>query len=610
MAFPVNFNDEFNAYDPEAPEVRRVFRTVFIIIGILVSVIALRLWYLQIYMGSQLEYYSQNNHLRRIDIVAPRGRVYDRNGTLLADNDVSYALYVIPPEFRHSEEEILSRITDMPIKDIDAKLFLWDGFSYTPILIDPYLSWDQVSQILANKPFLPGITVQWQTKRFYTDGKDMSHVLGYVREIGEEELDTLGKKYPGRYSSGDFIGKYGIEKMYENDLSGKDGAIVKLVDASGKEIKTYTYIDPVQGESITLTIDARLQDYTSNLMQGYVGCAVAMDPSTGAILAMVSEPSFDINDFSSYLTPVEWNSVLNNPEHPFENKCIQGMFAPGSTYKPVIAIAGLNEHVIDPKKAISDPGYFVVGNRVYHDWKKGGHGTVDMHKAIVESCDTYFYRLGTSLGVDTIAKYAKLLGLGRPTGIDLPSEKPGLVPTSDWKEQTFHEPWYPGDTPPIAIGQGYDLVTPMQLLVAYAAIANGGSVMEPHILFYPTATTQDHTVSKLGVNEKILDVVRKGLLGVVNEPGGTAPGARLADIQVAGKTGTAQIIKESTFKNMPESSIPIMYRDNAWFVAFAPYDSPRIAVVVLVEHGGHGGFASAPIAKNMINFYLKGDKLQ
>lgn len=606
----MNFNDEFNAYDPEALETGMVYRILFVIMSLLVAVIIVRLWYLQIYKGSQLEYYSQNNHLRRIDIIAPRGKLYDRNGLLLADNNVSYSLYITPPEFKYTEEEKLSQIVDMKVQDLDAKLSVWDGFSYTPLLIDPYLSWEQVSQILADKPFLPGVAVQWQTKRFYLDGKGMSHVLGYVREIGEEELDALNKKYPDRYVSGDFIGKYGIEKMYENDLSGKDGAIVKLVDASGKEIKTYTYIDPVQGESISLTIDARLQDYTSGLMQGYVGCAVAMDPATGAILAMVSEPSFDINNFSSYLTPAEWSSVANNPDHPLENKCIQGMFAPGSTYKPVLAIAGLNERAISPEKTISDPGYFIVGNRVYHDWKKGGHGIVDMHKAIVQSCDTYFYRLGTVLGVDTIAKYARLLGFGKPTGIDLPSEKPGLVPTSAWKEQTFHEPWYPGDTPPIAIGQGYDLVTPLQLLVAYTAIANGGSIMRPHVLLYPTATTQDYIVSKLGVNEKILDVIRKGLLGVVNEPHGTAPGARLKDIQVAGKTGTAQVIKEGAFRNIPESKIPVMYRDNAWFVAFAPYESPRIAVVVLVEHGGHGGFASAPIAKNMINFYLQGDKLQ
>ncbi len=606
----MNFNDEFNAYDPEALETGRVYRILFVIMSLLVAVIIVRLWYLQIYKGSQLEYYSQNNHLRRIDIIAPRGKLYDRNGLLLADNNVSYSLYITPPEFKYTEKERLSQIVDIKVKDLDAKLSVWDGFSYTPLLIDPYLSWEQVSQILADKPFLPGVAVQWQTKRFYLDGKGMSHVLGYVREIGEEELDALNKKYPDRYVSGDFIGKYGIEKTYENDLSGKDGAIVKLVDASGKEIRTYTYIDPVQGESISLTIDARLQDYTSGLMQGYVGCAVAMDPATGAILAMVSEPSFDINNFSSYLTPAEWSSVANNPDHPLENKCIQGMFAPGSTYKPVLAIAGLNERVISPEKTISDPGYFVVGNRVYHDWKKGGHGIVDMHKAIVQSCDTYFYRLGTLLGVDTIAKYARLLGLGKPTGIDLSSEKPGLVPTSEWKEQTFHEPWYPGDTPPIAIGQGYDLVTPLQLLVAYSAIANGGSIMRPHVLLYPTATTQDYIVSKLGVNGQILDVIRKGLLGVVNEPHGTAPGARLKDIQVAGKTGTAQVIKEGAFRNIPESKIPVMYRDNAWFVAFAPYKSPRIAVVVLVEHGGHGGFASAPIAKNMINFYLQGDKLQ
>ncbi len=602
-------NDEFNVYDPESPYIKSTYRIIFIIVSLFIFILILRLWYLQIYMGSQLEFYSQNNHLRRIDVIAPRGNIYDKNGELLAGNSVSYSLYITPPEFKDTEEEKLSKILNISVNDINTKLSSWDGFSYTPVLIDPYLSWDQVSRILADKPFLPGTTVQWQTKRSYTDGTDMSHILGYVREISDQELDNFNKATKATYVSGDFVGKYGIEKMYDQQLRGKDGAIVKLVDATGKEIKTYTYIDPVQGTAITLTIDAKLQDYTAKLMQGYIGCAAAMDPSTGAILAMVSEPSYDINEFSSHLTPLEWSNVLNDPYHPLENKCIQGMFAPGSTYKPVLAIAGLNEHVIKPSTTIFDPGYFVLGNRIYHDWKKGGHGIVDMHKAIVQSCDTYFYRLGTLLGVDTIAKYARLLGFGKLTGIDLPSEQAGLVPTSQWKEKTFHEPWYPGDTPSIAIGQGYDLVTPLQLLVAYSAIANGGNVMRPHLLFSPTATTQDYVVSRLGVSEKILDVVRKGLLGVVNEQGGTAPGARLKDIQVAGKTGTAQIIKEVAFKNVPESKIPVIYRDNAWFVAFAPYEAPHIAVVVLVEHGGHGGFASAPIARNMINFYLHGDKM-
>lgn len=601
--------DEFHVYDPESPPTQRTYRIVLVILSLFIMLLLARLWYLQIYMGSQLEFYSQNNHLRRIDIIAPRGNIYDRQGVLLAENSVSYSLYITPPEFKDTETRTLARIINMPGQAIDDKLSSWDGFSYTPILIDPYLSWDQVSQILAEKPFLPGISVQWQTRRLYTQGTDMSHILGYVREISDRELDRMNKSQQEHYVSGDYVGKYGIEKMYDHDLRGKDGAIVKLVDATGKEIKTYTYIDPLQGTSLTLTIDAKLQDYTAGLMRTYVGCAIAMDPTTGSILAMVSEPSYNINDFSSHLTPDQWDKVVNDPFHPLENKCIQGMFAPGSTYKPVLAIAGLNLHVVTPETTIFDPGYFVLGNRIYHDWKRGGHGIVNMHKALVQSCDTYFYKLGTQLGVDTIAKYARLLGFGRPTGIDLPSEQAGLVPTSQWKEKTFHQPWYPGDTPSIAIGQGYDLVTPLQLLVAYSAIANGGSVMRPHLLLYPTATTSDYVVSNLGVSEKILDVVRQGLLGVVNEAGGTAPGARLKDIEVAGKTGTAQVIKESVFRNVPESKIPEIYRDNAWFVAFAPFHNPRIAVVVLVEHGGHGGFASAPIARNMIDFYLHGDKL-
>jgi len=599
-------NDEFNIYDPDAPEVRRIYRVIFILLGVFIFILIMRLWYLQIYMGSQLEYYSRNNRLRKMDIIAPRGKIYDRNGLLLAGNNVSYSLYIIPPEFKNAEKKKLSKILTMPVKDINTKLSLWNGFSYTPLLIDSYLSWEQVSMILADRPFLPGVTIQWQTKRFYISGRDMSHILGYVREIDTNELIALNKLNRHKYIGGAYIGKYGIEKMYENELRGKNGAIVKLVDAAGKELKTYAYIDPVQGKSLVLTIDSKLQKYAYNLMQNYTGCVIAIDPSSGAILAMVSKPSYNINLFSSHLTPEYWSSVINNPGHPLENKCIQGMFAPGSTYKVVLAIAALNEHVITPETKIFDPGYFVLGKRIFHDWKK--HGWVNMHKAIVESCDTYFYRLGMLLGVDTIAKYAKLLGFGKSTGIDLPSEKPGLVPTSEWKERKFHQPWYPGDTPPIAIGQGYDLVTPIQLLVAYSAIANGGNVIRPHLVLDKAEPPRNYIVSKLGVSEDVLNIVKKGLLGVVNEQGGTAPGARLKNIEVAGKTGTAQVVKLSTFKNVPESKIPLIYRDNAWFVGFAPYKLPRIAVVVLVEHAGHGGFASAPIARKMISFYLHGDK--
>ncbi|MCL4478673.1 MAG: penicillin-binding protein 2 [Deltaproteobacteria bacterium] len=604
------FRDEFNIYDPETPEVNRTYKIILIILGMLVFVLIIRLWDLQIYRGAKLEYYSQSNHLKSLIIYAPRGHIYDRDGFLLAGNTVSYSLYITPPEFHKNEEAMLSDITGIMPVDINDKLSDWDGFSYTPVLIDPYLSWKEMSVILANKLFLQGVNIEWQTRRKYTFSKAMSHIIGYVREVNKDELDTVNRNNRIKYSPGDFIGKYGIEKEYNDKLVGIDGATIKLVDVTGKEIKTYSTINPIKGSPITLTIDARLQDYTAKLMAPHIGCAIAMDPTTGAVLAMVSEPSFDINDLSSHLTPTKWDSIINNPFHPLENKCIQAMFAPGSTYKPVIAVAGLQDNVISPAYKIFDPGYFKVGNQIYHDWKKGGHGWVDMHKAIVQSCDTYFYRLGALLGVDRIAEYARLFGFGRLTGIDLPSEKAGIVPTSKWKEQIFHEPWYAGDTPPVAIGQGYDLVTPLQLLVAYVAIANGGNIMKPHLLFNRFKTPGDYITSKLGVSENILNIVKKGLLGVVNEPGGTAPSARIKGISVSGKTGTAQVIKESVFKNVPESKIPFKFRDNGWFVTYAPSDNPRIAVVVLIEHEGHGGSSCAPIARNMMDFYLHGDKIQ
>jgi penicillin-binding protein 2 len=411
---------------------------------------------------------------------------------------------------------------------------------------------------------------------------------------------------------GSLIGKYGIEYRWENNLRGADGGRQVEVDALGREIRTLGIVEPFPGNNLYLTIDLDLQKAAEEAYQDKNGALIAMDPKTGRILAMVSKPSFEPDIFAGNILPEEWKSLVENPFHPLQNKGIQGQYPAGSVFKIITAIAGLESGMITPSTTFTCTGAFSYGNRDFRCWKEGGHGTISLHRAIVESCDIYFYQVGLKVGVDLIAHYANEFGLGKVTGISLPHEKPGIVPSSFWKKQRFGVPWYSGETLSFSVGQGYLNVTPLQQLMLISGVANGGKLYLPQVVekvedIYGNKLKEYPPVilGKANVSEKTLQIVREALRGAVNDPHGTGWTCALKDIQVAGKTGTAQVVRiPVNFKKGDMNRMPLKFRDHAWFVAYAPFEDPQIAIAVIVEHGGFGASAAAPIAKKVIEKYF------
>jgi penicillin-binding protein 2 len=444
--------------------------------------------------------------------------------------------------------------------------------------------------------------------RNYIKPKRAAHLIGYLSEINSDELAS--GKYRG-LRSGDYIGKFGVEKSFENYLRGEHGGRQVEVNASGQVIRVLQTVEAEPGFNIYLAIDQELQDKTEELLNGRVGTAIAMDPNNGEVLAMASSPSFDQNAFVNDLTHSEWNALIANTDRPMENKAIQGEYPPASTYKIITAIAGLSEGIVDKNTYIFCSGGYLFGDRVFKDWKKEGHGSVNIVEALAQSCDVYFYQLGQKLGVDKLSWYAKACGLGEITGINLDHEKKGLVPSTFWKKERIGTSWQAGETLSVAIGQGYNLVTPLQMLVCISAVANGEKVYRPTIIKKIESTAgelvyQDNSeeIGPLPVGRQALEIVREGLFKVVNDPGGTAYESRIKGILMAGKTGTAQVIGRSGDETQSDRKLPRHYKPHAWFVAYAPYENPKIAVSVLVEHGEHGSSAAAPIAGEMIKTYL------
>lgn len=451
---------------------------------------------------------------------------------------------------------------------------------------------DELAKVEANKVFLPGVSIQIEPKRNYPYNRMMAHMLGYVSEINADELNT--KEYKD-YSPGDYVGKYGLERTYETYLRGVDGEKRVEVDAMGREVRTLDVIDPTPGNNLYLNIDLDTQQIMENAFEGRRGGAIALDPKTGAVLALVSRPAFDPNKFSSGITKEDWREIATDPLHPLQNRATQGRYPPGSTFKIVSALQALELGVINENTSFGCRGSFAFGKRSFKCWKKGGHGSVNVRRGIVESCDVYFYNLGLKLGVDRIHAMADAIGLGKPTGIDLPGEKHGIVPSTEWKRKTFGEPWYEGETVSVAIGQGAVWLTPIQLVQLSAFVANEGVTFKPQIVgkivspegktikvFEPVMKTQ------VKLKKEVFRIVKDGMQGVVNEPGGTAYASRAENVHMSGKTGTAQAGSLDKGKHQG---------DHAWFIAFAPSEDPTISMSILVEMGGHGASQSAPIAK-------------
>ncbi len=585
---------------------------VMICVLVAFAVLLLRLIYLQVVRGEEYRLLSLNNRIRLQSIDPPRGLIYDRNGYVLVENRPSFDVSIILKDAGKVEKTVkkVSEHLNVSREELMLKLTTSKDISaYKPILLKQDIGRNALASIEAHKYDLPGIAVNVKLRRHYLNVQDAAHLIGYLSEISPGEL--AGKKYPGR-PRGDFIGKFGAEKAFENYLRGTRGGRQVEVNANGQVVRILKTVAAKPGQNIYLTIDHALQKKAESLLRGVAGAAVAMEPGSGRILALASSPSFDQNFFASGMSHEQWDTLISNPFRPMENKAIQGEYPPGSTYKIITALAGLEEGVIDEDTEVFCPGFYRFGNRTYRCWKRGGHGRVKLHKAITESCDVYFYKVGELLGVDRLAWYAKASGLGAPSGINLDKEAKGLIPTAAWKKRRTGVPWQRGETLSVAIGQGFNLATPLQMVGMTAAIANGGTRYKPIILEAIKTPdgrilhqSQSQVIGKVPVSESNLELVKAGLWAVLNSDRGTARGSRLADIEISGKTGTSQVISRKKNDTRPEEERPAHLRPHAWFVAYAPSENPEIAVAVLVEHGEHGSSAAAPVARELIKTYLR-----
>jgi len=601
---------ELNTQRLEDFKGRHKYHVVFV--GVAFFVIFVHLWYLQVIRGSELRRLSENNRIRIRENPADRGMLLDRKGRVLAHNRPSFEVSVIPEDLKVNPEVLtkVGAMLDMDQEEIQNRLQSQKRRPpFKPVKIKSDIDWNELALLEFHRVHLPGLLVDVRPRRTYNYGDLASHLIGYLGEVDESDL-----KQPrdSPYRMGALIGKYGIEYRWESDLKGVDGGRQIEVDALGREIKPLRSVEPSPGNNVILTIDLELQKAAEEAFQDKSGSLIAMDPRNGRILAMVSKPSFDANLFARIILPEEWKSLMENPRHPLQNRGIQGQYPPGSVFKIITAIAGVEAGIITPNTQMTCTGTYPYGNRDFRCWKERGHGTLSLHRAIVESCDIYFYQVGLKAGVDLIAHYANEFGLGQTTGIYLPHEKPGIVPSTSWKKERSGVPWYSGETLSLAVGQGYLNTTPLQLLTLISAIANGGTLYLPQVVervedIYGAVLKQYPPSEKrrVDVSEETLRIIREALMGAVNEPHGTGWACALKDVRVAGKTGTAQVIRMAPdFKKGDMDRMPLKFRDHAWFVAYAPVENPAISIAVLVEHGGYGGAAAAPIAKKVIEKHL------
>lgn len=574
----------------------------------LLFLLVTRLWYLQILESDKLKDLSESNRLRFVPVAASRGAILDRNGKVLVGNTPSFSLAVIPQDVADREYLFsrLARFLGVGREELQEK---WDKgkgrAKFYPIIMASGITRDQLEFLEENHLQLPGIDIEMKPIREYPFGTMAAHLLGHLGEISETELDKAEFK---NYNPGDYTGKSGIERNWERDLHGADGGRQIEVDARGRFLRIISETPPTIGNSLVLTIDAELQKAAEEAFADKAGAAVAMDVNSGEILAFVSSPGFDPALFAGRMPPDKWKEYLEDLRHPLENKALKGQYPPGSTFKIITALAALESGVIDENTTVLCKGSYAIGKSVFRCWDKKGHGAVNLKRALRESCDVYFYQAGEKLGIDKIAACAVEFGLGSPTGIGLENEKVGMIPTTQWKMKRYGKKWYRGDTLSAAIGQGYVLATPVQLASMIAAVANGGTIYRPNLVkkvISPDGrTVKEFTSSiakRISMNQRILQLVKEGLLAVVNEPHGTGAAARLYEVRVAGKTGTSQVVKQRGSKG----NVPYQYRDHALFVAFAPYEKPEVAVSVVIEHGEHGGAAAAPIAGRILRQYFE-----
>lgn len=585
---------------------RRTVPLAFAVTGIFCLLI-LRLWYLQILNVDDYRALSENNRLRFLPVAASRGTLMDRNSTVMVRNRPSFNISLIPQEITDVEAMLdrLSTLLGLDRAELGERWQKAKGRArYYPVVIATNVSREQVEIVEENRLRLTGVEITMKPIREYLYKQSAAHLFGYIAEISDKELE--GEEY-AEYNPGDYVGKNGIEKAWEHELHGSDGGRQLEVDARGRVLRVLSESSPTVGNSLVLTIDQRLQQAAEQAFGGKAGAAVVMDVNNGEVLAFVSSPTFDPGLFTGKIPVDVWERYLDDKRHPLLNKALSGQYPPGSTFKMITALAGLEAGLVNESSTVHCDGTYHMGTGKFRCWSRSGHGTVNLRRSLKESCDIYYYDLGERLGIDRLAEMCRRFGLGDATGIGLQGEKKGLIPTTEWKLKRFGKRWIPGDTPPAAIGQGYVLMTPIQLASMVATVANEGTVYRPHLVkqvvdadgrvlkeFFPVVT------GRVGATAANFRKVKQGLYAVVNDAAGTGAAARLGDIKVAGKTGTSQVIKLGEDR---KKHLAYEFQDHALFTAFAPYDKPEIAVAVVVEHGGGGGTAAAPIAGQILRVW-------
>ncbi len=597
----------------EAIVFQRQYTILLGIMFLVMLVYVARMWHLQVLEGAKYRYQSENNRIRLEDIPSPRGIIFDRNGAPLVENRPAYHLQLIREDVENMEQTLkeLARLCNRPVEEFQSVLEANKNTpKFVPLRLLADLDRDCLARVEAQRIRLPGVVVQLEPKREYRFNGTAAHLIGYLSEITESELKS--EKYHDYYI-GENIGKFGVESAFEKYLHGKRGGRQVEVDAVGRRRRLLDEVLPIPGRNVWLTIDIELQRVAEASLEGKVGSIVALDPTNGAVLVMANSPVFDQEVFIKGLSKEEWRVLSKDPRHPLLNRALGAAYPPGSTYKPFVAIAALKEGAATSDTSIGCPGFYFFANRKYRCWRDRGHGAVDLDRALIQSCDVYFYQMGMRLGVDRIAQYANYFGLGEKTGIGLHGEHRGLIPTSWWKRQAVGIPWQKGETLSIAIGQGFDLATPLQMALAYAALANGGKLWQPYVVRRIEGSSPEEIDEikpklkrKIPIDQKYFQLVNKGLLGVVEDSRGTAHAIKDKNILIAGKTGTAQVVgmAEGVNRKLAAKYAKEKEKDHAWFVGYAPANDPKIAVCAMVEHGEHGSSTAAPLVQKVIQAYL------
>ncbi len=576
------------------PQARLTFLT-YLLVGLFV-VLVLGYWKLQVLEADYYAELAERNRIRTVPINAPRGKILDREGRVLVDNYPSFSILLLRDDLREVERTLpqIAAGLNIPEEEIRARLeAARHEPQFRPVVLKHEATPADIAFIEAHRRDLTALELLMVYRRRYPRDGFLAHVIGYVGEASEQQIERSG----GRLRPGDIVGKAGLERQYNDILMGTDGLRRLVVNSLGREVGRLDEKEAIPGQPIEITIDYDLQLVAEAGLAGRKGAVVALDPRTGEVLAMVSHPAPDPNLFAIRIPPEEWRRLNEDSDRPMLNRAIQAQLAPGSVFKIMMGAAMLESGVLPERFSVFCPGFGVFYGRTFRCWEKQGHGQVDLHRAIVRSCDVFFYNVGQRLGIDRIAFYAQQLGLGRRTGIDLPGEEAGLVPSAEWKQRALRQPWYAGETISVAIGQGATTATPLQLAYSIGGIASGGVFRQPHLLKNYSPVEE----IRFPLAERTVQKLAQGMFGVVNEDG-TAQRSRIAGVEFCGKTGTSQLISFDTLRRLG-GHLARRFTENAWFVGYAPRINPEVVVAVLVEHGEHGSSAAAPIARDVVKAY-------